>query len=115
MSGLQRRLPPSAPEAAAVDGVIPIGDAAFLKKFPTLAEFLTRVQWEPGVPREKGTFFIFYEHGVFKACINDKDTGMMAFVSSVTFTGLLDAIEAGLAKDNHDWRLPRPERNGRRR
>lgn len=105
MSGLKRRQAPSSPEAAAVDGVIPMGDEKFLKGYPLLAEFLTRVLWEPGQPREKGSFFVFYEHGVFKACVNDKDTNMVAFVSSVTFTGLWDTIEKGLGKDSLDWRL----------
>lgn len=105
MSSLRRRTAPGRPEAAAVDGILPLGDEAFTKKYPTLAEFLTRVLWEPGQPREKGSVFVFIEDGMVKACVNDKDSLQVAFVSSVTFAGLWDAIEKGLAKDSLDWRL----------
>lgn len=105
MSGLQRRTPPGRPEAAAVDGVLPVLDEAFVRDYPTLAEFLTRVLWEPGVPREKGSVFVFYEDGVFKACLNDKDSLQVAFTSSTTFTGLWKALEKGLKANSLDWRL----------
>jgi len=105
MSGLQRRAAPGRPEAAAVDGMLPIHDEQWVKKFPTLAEFISRVLWEPGQPREKGSVFLFFEDGVFKACLNDKDSSQVAFTSSLTFAGLWEALEKGLAKNTLDWRL----------
>lgn len=102
---LKRRFAPGRPEAAAVDGLLPLGDETFVKKYPLLSEFLTRVVWEPGQPREKGSLFLFAEDGCFKACLNDKDSLQVAFLTSTTFTALLDAVEKGLAKDTLDWRL----------
>lgn len=81
------------------------GDEAFAKKYPLLLEFLTRELWEPGVPRAKGTLFLFCEDGVFKLCLSDKDTDEVAFVTKATFTAVLEAAERGLAGNTLDWRL----------
>lgn len=102
---LQRRPAPGGPDATVAGGVIPIGDEAFSKKYPTLLEFLTRVGWDDGQPREKGSFFVFCEDGMFKACLNDKDAGMVAFITCMSFNALLDRVEKGLAANSLDWRL----------
>jgi len=81
------------------------GDESFAKKFPVLLEFLTREFWEPGQPREKGSIILFAEEGVFKACASDKDSMEVAFVTKATFSGLLDALEKGMANGSLDWRL----------
>lgn len=105
MSGLKRRAAPGNMAAVAVDGVIPFPDAKFADKRPLLAEFFTRVFWGPGEPREKGSLFLFVEDGMFKCCVNDKDSSQVAFVTGTTLDGLLDAVEKGLAQDRLDWRL----------
>jgi len=105
MGALKRRGSPTDPNRAAVNGVIPIGDGKFTDKHPTLVEFLTRVVWEDGSPREKGSVFVFIEDGMVKACLNDKDSLQVAFVSSVTFAGLWEALEKGLRDDTLDWRV----------
>lgn len=113
MCALQRRPPAGDPAARAVDGQLPCADPKFLKDYPVLAEFLMRVLWEPGQPREKGSVFTFFEDGMFKACLNDKDTGQVAFLSSSSFAGLWEAVEKGLAKNALDWRLSTQAKNRR--
>lgn len=79
-------------------------DAAFAKKHPALAEFLSLEEWEPGQARERGTITLFWEEGTFKACVSNRDSQEVAFVTKRTFAGLLEAIEKGLATDSLDWR-----------
>ena len=102
---LQRRVPRGTDPTASGYSPASYGDEVFEKKFPMLFEFLTREVWEPGVPRTRGTLFVFCEDGVFKACLSDKDVDEVAFVSKTTFTGLMDACEKGLANGTHDWRV----------
>ena len=89
----------------AVQGSSPCeSDPVFAKKYPALSEFLSLTEWEPGVPRERGTFTVFFEDGSFKASLSDRDSEQVAFVSKKTFQGILDALEGGLVKDTLDWR-----------
>lgn len=104
MSALRRRSGPEGHQEVRVDGVVPVMDDAFGKKFPTLLEFLSRVEWEPGQPRQKGTLFLFIEHGMFKVCVSDKDADLIAFVTAPTLQGVLESAEKGLVKDSLDWR-----------
>lgn len=47
---------------------------------------------------------MFAEDGKFKSCVNDREGGYYAFVSSDTLDGLLDALEKGLRDGSLDWR-----------
>jgi len=79
-------------------------DAAFEKSYPALAEFLGLEAWDAETPRERGTVTLFFEGGMFKASVNDRDSEQVAFVSKGTFKGLLEAVEKGLVNNTHDWR-----------
>lgn len=114
---LKRRQPRTTDPTAAGYSPAAYGDEAFAKKYPLLLEFLSLELWEPGVPRTKGSLFLFLEDGCFKACLNDKDTDEVAFVTKPSFAALLDAVERGLAQGTLDWRLStqgKARRNGRR-
>jgi hypothetical protein len=101
-----------------VDGRSRAGEFAFRderwsKRYPHLWEFVARIRWpavsgadpEGGDEREPGSLIIFVDDfGLLKACLSDKDTGQVAFVSSDSLEGLLDASERGLAEDRLDWR-----------
>jgi hypothetical protein len=91
-------------------------DAAFAKKYPALAEFLSAEEWGPGEPRERGTLTLFFEQGAFKACVSDRDANMSAFVAKSAFLGLLEAVEKGLQGDSLDWRgqKGKPQGKGKR-
>lgn len=88
-------------------------DGAFFKKYPALSEFLDLEEWEPGQTRERGTMTLFFEQGAFKAAVNDRDSGLVAFVSKQSFQGLLEAIEKGLQTGSLDWRAQKGKVQGR--
>jgi hypothetical protein len=104
MCALQRRTGPGNFAAAVVDGCLPLADPDAVKKFPTLVEFLTRVQWAPDQPRQKGSIFLFIEDGMWKCCCNDNDAELVAFVTKTALAELLPAVEKGLAGNTLDWR-----------
>lgn len=76
----------------------------FLKGLPTVAEFLSLSRWEDGASRETGTVTLFFEEGLLKACLNDRDSGSSAFISARTFTSLFQAMEKGLLAGSLEWR-----------
>jgi len=78
-----------------------------LKGYPTLWEFLTLTEWEEDVPRERGTLLFFVEDGLMKGCLNDKDSGYIAFLSGGSLEDLLEGLEAGLAEESLEWRMSR--------
>jgi len=92
---------------------VPPVDEAFTKAHPALWEFLTLTRWEDGSPRETGTLFIFVEDGGLKVAVNDREGGLVAFLTSKTFKGLLEAVEKGIREDRLDWRRSRVQAKGR--
>lgn len=80
------------------------------ERFPTCWEFLALLTWEDGQSRVPGTVLLFSDAGTFKACLNDRDASMSAFVSGSTLTGLLEAMEKGLLAGSLDWRAKRDDR-----
>lgn len=86
----------------------PLVSGAFGERFPTVWEFLTRVQWDDGKRRSPGSLTIFMDDGAVKVCVFDKDAGEVAFVSAAGVDGLLEALERGLEGDSLDWRRSRP-------
>lgn len=83
-------------------------------RWPTVLEFLEAVAWEDGSRRVPGSLTLFCEDGSLKACLSDKDSNRVAFVSARGPEACLDAAEAGLAGGGLDWRLskgrPQPGR-----
>ena len=80
-------------------------DPAFRGRFATLWEFLTLTVWDDGTARLPGTLLIFSDSGAVKACISDKDSACVGFLTAATFDSLLESVEAALAADSVDWRL----------
>lgn len=88
----------------------PEGDCEML---PSLWEFLTHRQWDDGTPRQPGSVTVFYEDGVWKACLNDRDAGLVAFRTAPTPIELAVSLEGALARDTLEWR--RSTAQGKRR
>mgnify|MGYP006969506679 CR=1 FL=1 len=98
---------PSSPGLAADSG-------AFREAYPALSEYLTCCQHEDGSPREPSSLSIFAEHGSFKACLNDRDTGEVAFFTADCALDLFEIVEAGLVGHTADWRVSKAKRGGRK-
>jgi hypothetical protein len=77
------------------------------KTHPSLCEFLCKSTWEDGTSRTTGTVMLMTEAGLWKAWVNDRDSGLSAFVSSGTLLGLLKSIDKGVESGQLDWRVPK--------
>lgn len=83
------------------------------KTMPALWEFLTCDEWDPGESRVVGTLLLFTEDGRCKICANDRDSGLVAFVSGPSFDDAFRALDAGLKAGDLDWRLSRAAKDSR--
>lgn len=78
------------------------------KKLPTLCEFLSSSSWPDGSARRPGTCLLFVDEGKLKACLSDRDQGLVAFVVGTSFADVLLACEGVLTREDADWRAQRP-------
>ena len=97
----------SAPEE---EELIPGGEGDH-KLYPALVEFLVVRRWEDKSERTPGTVLFFYEAGKLKACVSDKDAGLVAFTVLETLDGALEQLDGLLRADKLDWRQ---QKGGRR-
>jgi hypothetical protein len=107
---MARFVRPAASPPAALPGQAGVDPSDFLAHYPTLFEFLTLATWEDGAPRDTPTLTLFQGEVGLQAALNDKDSGMVAFVTGRSFTALLGLLEEGLVDGSLQWR---PSRNGR--
>lgn len=91
-----------------------VGDAAELREFPRLLEFLTEPVWEDGSPRQTGTILLFLDEGRLKACLAERSLGLVAFVTGPSLLGLLVEVEAVLRDGKADWRASKGQSARRR-
>lgn len=82
--------------------------------FPHVVEFLVETRYGDGSNRLPGSLSFFTEDGMLKACLNDKDQGLIVFVSGSGLQGCLLALERGLQQDSLEWRKAK-DRGGKRR
>lgn len=78
-------------------------DDDMARDYPALYEYLT-LDWLEGAARETATLGVSVDAGQFKARLADRDAGLVTFVSSDTFLGVLEALEGRLAAGTADWR-----------
>lgn len=91
--------------AVSTSGVdLDLGGCELGKRLPLLVEFLSESRYADGSPRVLPTLTLFVEPGLLKACLNDRDQSMVAFVTGSSLLGLLEALETGLEADSLDWR-----------
>lgn len=79
----------------------------FEMKWPNLFSHLFDEVYEDASKRATSTLLFFVERGILKACLNDRDTGRVVFISTGSISDALDALEAGLSEENLDWRKRR--------
>jgi hypothetical protein len=76
--------------------------------YPNLYEFLTARSYEDQTPRTPGTLSLFVaQEGGLRACLNDKDTGEVAFVTGGTLSDLMYGADAVATGELGDWRKPK--------
>ena len=82
----------------------PPTDQDFAQTYPALSEYLTCAQYPDGTTRQLSTLTVFREDGWWKACLNEKDQGLVLFVAESRFGTLLEALELLLQEDHPPWR-----------
>jgi len=71
-------------------------------------EFVTATKWDDGTKRVPGTMLLMFEDGVFKAMLNDKANGRIAFLSGQTWEDLMNLVNDAVRTDDADWRKAKP-------
>jgi hypothetical protein len=99
-----RRQERAGQSAAPVEALV---DTAFLNAFPDLHDHMTQVRWEDGSLRNTSSVTLFIEGAQWKACLNDRDAGLVAFVAGRSFNDVLRALNDGIKGDTLDWRPSR--------
>lgn len=84
-------------------GYLAANDDEWRRTYPTLHDWLT-LTGVSGKDREVGTFTFFAQDGMFKMALNDKESGLVCFLSSKTVSGVLGVAEAGLKAGTLEWR-----------
>jgi hypothetical protein len=82
-------------------------DELWLSEHPALAEWMTMMQWSDGRPRETSTVLLFFDTGMWKACLNDRDAGRVAFVSGASPASVLGLLDTQLQESAVEWRSSR--------
>jgi len=80
-------------------------DKDFQLTFPALSEYLTSHCYPDGSARERSTVSVFFEEGQFKACLNERDQGLVLFVSESKFGCLFEALELLLQAEHVPCRI----------
>lgn len=91
------------PRASGPQGCVAARDDDFRRSYPILFDFLT-LNGLGGKAREVGTLLLFAQDGKWKAMLNDKDGGNIAFHAADTVESLLGALDRGLKQGTLDWR-----------
>jgi len=74
------------------------------KACPALFEFLTVAELPGGEVRQTSTLTIFTEGGMWKACLNERDSEATLFGSGENLESCLDNLEERLKAPHVDWR-----------
>jgi hypothetical protein len=83
---------------------------ADVKKFPALAEAMTRNRYDDGNVRIPSKVSIWVDGTTVKASIQDESADRYACVSADSLASILDVLNRGLAMDRLDWRQNRPKK-----
>jgi len=74
------------------------------KSCPALFEYLTVGEMDGGETRQTSTVTIFTEGGMWKACLNERDSEATLFASGENLEACLDNLEERLKAPHVDWR-----------
>jgi len=83
-------------------------DSALAATCPALHEFLTLSQLPDGTARTPSTLSLFSDGGLWKAALNEKDSGLVLWATGESLAQLWDELEARLTAPVVDWRPSKP-------
>lgn len=79
-------------------------DAALAASCPALHEFLTLSVLPDGTPRTPSSLCFFSDGGLWKAVLNERDTGLTLWATGESLPQLWEELEARLTAPVVDWR-----------
>lgn len=91
-----------------------LGDAAaaWVGAHPALWEFLTLEAFDDGTARQLAMLCMFYEDGVLKVALQDRQEGRTLWTAAQSPVDALDALEATLQAGEGEWRRSRGPGSG---
>lgn len=87
----------------------------FLKDHTELAAFLADTSFDGGDSRTTGTLLLFCDDGVPKACLSDRDGGLVCFVAGSSMKELLRRANTAVTAPDADWRAKKDSGSTRKR
>lgn len=82
----------------------PWDDDMFKEEYPAIFAFLYDTKYEDGSQRAPGSISIFVNGYSLKFAVNDKDRGVVAFVTAPTWAEMMQIVDDGIRNDNLDWK-----------
>lgn len=81
---------------------------------PVLLEYLVQDKWDDGKPRVTSTLSVFFEDGLFKLWLNDRDLERSVCMGGATLLQALASLDRRLEAGTVEWRCSRSrKRSGR--
>lgn len=90
---------------------LPPPDSELAKECPTVWEYLATDRYEDGSARKTSTLSLFVGPGGLQASLNDRERGLVCFVTGTSVPAILFTLEDMLFSDKVDWRRARSGRN----
>jgi len=103
---------PEAKVAGGKLGSVPAIDDAWVKKYPTIIQYMTDDQYDDGGARETSALSITIRDGDFLLALNDKDLKQSIYTQAHTLTDGLKLMEEALRDGKAQWR---PWKAGKRK
>ena len=91
-------------EASPGGAKAPFPDEGWVKRYPTLCEYLSHLEYDDGSKRELSTLTVKEQDGRVLLSLNDRDTDSTAYISGENVGAALAALEKALVAGNADWR-----------
>lgn len=79
-------------------------DLVWMEDHPAIVEYLTETKWSDGRARSTATVLLFFDSGMWKVCLNDRDGERCTFVSGAGPMTALDSLEGQLQEGRVEWR-----------
>ena len=80
----------------------------WMERFPALWEYLTVESWDTGEVRERSMLCVFYEDGLFKFVLQDRENERSLWVTGADTDSCLELLDTKLANAvEGDWRAAR--------